>query len=63
MHNTWLTKYINIKIIKNKINILIIPELIILLMNTVRRVESLVNVIVFRWILTLSNGLMNSISE
>jgi hypothetical protein len=56
-------EYINIKIIRNKINILIIPELIILLMNTVRDFIYLVNVIVFRWILTSSNGLMNSISE
>jgi hypothetical protein len=32
-------------------------------MNTVRDSLSLVNVIVFFWILTLFNGLMNSISE
>jgi hypothetical protein len=40
------TQYINIKNII-KLNILIIPELIILLMNTVRNSPSLVNVIVF----------------
>jgi hypothetical protein len=40
---------------------LIIHELIILLMNTVRDSSS-VNMIVFRWILTSSDGLMNSIS-
>jgi ubiquitin C-terminal hydrolase len=57
-------EYTNTKITrKNKINIIIIPELIILLTNTVRHVQFSVNVIVFRWILTSSNGLMNSISE
>jgi hypothetical protein len=40
-----------------------IPELIILSMNTVRSALYLVNVIVFRSILTSSNGLMNSIPE
>jgi hypothetical protein len=55
-------KYINVKI-KKKINIFIIPELIILLMNTARSYPCLVNVIVLRWISTSSNGSMNSISE
>jgi hypothetical protein len=32
-------------------------------MNTVRFSKFLVNVIIFRWILTLSNGLINSISD
>jgi hypothetical protein len=32
-------------------------------MNTVRKYPYLVNVIVFCWILTSFNGLMNSISE
>jgi hypothetical protein len=54
-------KYKNYK--EKETNILIIPELIILLMNTVRCFQSLVNVIVFCWILTSSDGLMNSISE
>jgi hypothetical protein len=43
--------------------IIIIPELIILLMNTVLEYPSLVNVIVFCRILTPSNGLINSISD